>query len=120
MVGEAFHLVCSGTLPAGSPPRQPTGVHRAIPGPTRVSCFDEFSFLGVGCGLGHCSLHGASKVSPSGGKERSSRRQRLWNVTVRHALSSQTQSGSATRIEYLLCTRSNSPLGLRVARPWRT
>ena len=63
-----------------------------ILGQNLVNCFDEFSFLGAGCGLGYRSVHGASKVYLSGGKECSSRGQRLWDVTVSHAHSSQTQS----------------------------
>ena len=44
----------------------------------------------------HCSLHGASKVSPSGGKEHSSRGQNSLNATVPHAHPSQTQSGASS------------------------
>jgi hypothetical protein len=88
-------------------------------GHNRVDCFDEFSFLGAGCGLGYRSVHGASKVSPGGAKEPLSRGQTLRDVTVPHAYASQTNTGSggSARIEHLGWTRWDWPPVLRAAGP---
>jgi hypothetical protein len=59
----------------------PTGKNRGRP---QISSTDSIrsSACARGCGLGHCPLHGSSKVSPSGGKERLSGGHHLWKVTI--------------------------------------
>ena len=91
-------------------------------GHNRVDCSDEFNFLGAGCGFGYRSVHGASKVYPSGTKEPLRRGQTLWDVTVLHAYASRTNTGwgGSARLEHLDCTPWDWPPVLRAAEPRRT
>ena len=70
--------------------------------------------------LGIGSLHDPSKVFPSGGKERSSRGQRLWNVSLPNVHCSETRDESSDRIEHKFYPRADSPSALRPGQPLRT